>query len=360
MLGGIINYLPVPLQEPIFKSSYYLIAKIFYHFSSKAKKNIYLFSTRRGGSTLLGQMISANEGIRFIDQPLTAYAPHGVAGGLRKRVTEKYLPQKKYSQYTSLSGEDKGRLVEYIALLSDGKVSLNIWLEYKASQKKMFFYTDRVMLKLTGANAIIDWISGSFDCHVVYLIRHPVANALSIIKNNWTITASAYLEDKHFCEKYLSDEQITLGRDILESSDYFQQAILNWCLENLVPLNYSKQGFLMLTYEELVMCPEQVIDLLSKRFNLKDKNRMRHISTMPSYSSSLSENSTVKSIKKETGQEGRYENIINRWRDKVSMMESEKAENILKVFNLNVYSCDSSIPGKEYLHFPSCFMDKVS
>lgn len=359
MLGGIINRLPVALQKALYKISYFMIAMVFYHFRSKTKKDILLFSTRRGGSTLLGQIISANRGIRYIDQPLTTHAPPSVAGSLRKEITENYLPQKKYSQYPSLSKEDEEKIRKYITLLIEGRLSLGAWLEYKASRKKMLFYTDRVMLKITGSNAIINWVMANFDCHVVYLVRHPVANALSVMKNNWPITASAYLDDECFREKYLSEEQVEFGRNILESNDGFQQAILNWCLENLVPLNYSSHEFLTLTYEELVMCPELVIDLLSEQFDLEDKDRMLHVSAMPSFSTSLSENRTVKSIMSETSAEGKYRNILNRWQEKVSAAELRKAMDILKTFNIDVYTCDSSIPNEQYLHFPSSFMDKA-
>lgn len=359
LVGKIIGYFPVAVQKPVFKMGYFLISIIFYHFRNGKKKDVFLFSTRRSGSTLLGQIFSANNGVRNIDQPLSTHSPPGVAGALRGTVVERYLPEKPFSQYASLSKDESIMITDYINLMVRGKIHLNAWLEYKASRKKLFCYTDRVLLKLTDANAIIDWFVDNFNCHAIYLVRHPVANALSIVKNNWGITVSAYLDDDYFCKKYLSNEQIEFGQHILESGNSFQQALLNWCLENIVPLNYSNREFFTLTYEELIMCPDEVIPLLASRFSLNDVDRMVRVSAMPSFSTTLSESSTVKSIINESSAEGKYRNIVNRWNEKISEEDLQKSKDILKMFNINVYTCDSSIPAEQYLHFSSSFMERV-
>jgi len=359
MLKKSIQFLPVIVQKAIFKATYLLLSIFFHHYKDANKKDIFLFSTRRGGSTLLGQIISANKGVRNIDQPLTLYSPPGIGGLLRAEIVEKFLPKNKYSQYASVSPKEQDMIVNFIQLISDGALSLSLWLEYKASRKKQFFFTDRVMLKFTDCNAIIDWMTEQFKVHVIYLIRHPVANAKSIMKNNWTITASAYLDDEYFCKSYLTDEQVAFGRDILLSGDYFQQAILNWCLENLVPLNFSSHKYLTLTYEELVICPDEVISLISDKFDLTDKKRMLEVSRIPSYSTTLSENSTIKNIVNEIKPGDKYKNIINRWHSKITDKEASQVTQILNVFGIDIYTCKSSIPKSQYLHYPSSFLGKI-
>ena len=360
MFGSLIEKLPIDLQKKVYLTVRYLLSVLFRHSHSSTQKDILLFSTRRGGSTLLGQMLSANRGIRNIDQPLTLYAPNGIGGLLRSQLCKKYLPQMPYSQYVSLTPKEQKQLLSFMDLLISGELSLNPWLEYKASGKKYFCLTDRVMLKITDANAIIDWFVSNFDSHIIYLIRHPIPNALSITKNRWMITVPAYLDNKRFSEQYLNNNLRKISKKIMDSKNYFLQGILNWCVENVVPLKYSNSNFLTLSYEELVLSPMQIIQLLSERFNLNDTERMHKISGLPSYSTSLSDKRIIENIKKQFSMKEKYDRIISRWRQEILPEQEEQAMELLNAFGIEAYKFGSAIPHEHYLHFPDLLQNAIT
>src|SRR5512140_164395 len=74
--------------------------------------NLMLFSSRRGGSTHLAEVIAAEPGMRYVDQPFDLFRPASARGLIKAR----YLPPKAFSQFIDLT-EEEARLVErYIGL----------------------------------------------------------------------------------------------------------------------------------------------------------------------------------------------------------------------------------------------------
>ena len=305
----------------------------------------------------MGQVFTANRGIRNIDQPLTLFPPKGVAGTLSTSVKAKHLPNVYLSQFISLSRNDEEKLKRYINLVLSGKLSFNTWLEYKASNKKFFLFTDRTMLKITDANAIIDWFYDNFNCHVVYLVRHPIANALSIMKNKWGTTNSAYLSNDYFRSKYLNNEILKISEKIINTDDYFLNITLNWCLENIVPLKYSKKKFLFIYYEELVLAYPYVVQLISNYCDVNDEKEMLKIIDIPSNSSSLSEKKTVSIIGERLNKYNKFERLVARWRHEISESQERKAMELLDIFGINTYKFGSALPTTEFLHFSDLLQD---
>ena len=338
--------LPFSLQKSIYLTSGFMLSFVFYHRQS-SQKNILLFSTRRGGSTWLGQLVCANKGIRYIGQPLTAFTSGTAANQLSSKKKSRYLPTVDQFQYISLSKKAQTRLQSYAELLLKGKISLNTLAEYRLSSKKYWFFTDRIFLKITDANAMIDWFAKNFDCRIIYLMRHPIPNVLSIMKNKWEITSSTYLNNESFIEKYMDNDVLTFCWRIMESNDYFLQGILNWCLENLIPLKHSKSDFLTITYEELVLSPKPVVKMFSDYLNLSQTDRMYGAIDRPSASSVFSKKSTAKAISENLTIKDKYLKLIANWKNFVSRDQEKKAWEILNNFGLCAYSFGSALPDKK-------------
>lgn len=343
--------LPFSLQKSIYSTCGFMLSFVCYHLQS-FQKNILLFSTRRGGSTWLGQIICANKGIRYIDQPLTAFTSGAASNQLSSKKKSQYLPIVDQFQYISLSDKAYTQLQSYVELLLKGKLSINTLSEYRLSRKKYWFFTNRTLMKITGANAMIDWFAKNFDCRIIYLMRHPIPNVLSIMRNKWGITSSAYLNNESFIEQYMDNDILTFCQRIMESNDYFLQGILNWCLENLVPLKHSKSDFLTITYEELVLSPAPVVKMLSGHLKLSQTERMYGTIGRPSASIAFSRESTARAISDNLTIEDKYLKLIDNWKKFVSSDQQEKAWKILDKFGLCAYHFGASLPDRKYLHFP--------
>jgi len=307
----------------------------------------------------MGQIICANKGIRYIDQPFTTFKSKTVLGQISADKKSLYLPPLDQSQLISLSSSAEKQIASYMNLLLPGKISLNTPLEYSISKKYFGFLTNRTMIKITGASAMIDWFVYQFDCQVIYLIRHPIPNVLSIMRNKWGITASAYLNDQEFTDSYMDNDVLEFSWHIMKSDDFFLQGILNWCLENLVPLKFSNSKFLTITYEEMVLSPIQMVELLTKYLNVSHSEKMFHAVGKPSASSGFSEECTVKDIQSPQSRAERYEKIVARWEKSISEEKEKQAMGILDAFGIHAYCLGSSLPHKFFLHFPALLHEFV-
>jgi hypothetical protein len=159
--------------------------------------NILLFATRRGGSTFLMELISANRGIRSIDQPFEMTCAFPTAAQVAD------MPLFEDGQLTSLDERSATRLQSLTERIFAGEVVINapsrVW------RRDVERRSNRLVLKILDAKPLIGWFADTVPCDIVYLTRHPIPQAISCIRNGWTLTAAAYLRDERFVEANLSD-----------------------------------------------------------------------------------------------------------------------------------------------------------
>jgi hypothetical protein len=294
-------------------------------------KNILLFSSRRGGSTLLEQIVTCNRGFRSLDQPFDLFSPKTAAGKIKAR----FLPDMYWSQFISLNDSEECQVKRYMNLALSGQLRLLGGIE----QWDFPVLGHRTFMKILNASPLIDWFSQTFEVHICYLMRHPIPQALSVMQNKWGITADAYLKNQYFVESYLNPEQVNLAENILETGDYFEQAILNWVFENLIPLKYAKTNFPKIAYEDLVTDPVQVVTLLSRELDLPDVDRMAKEVMRPSRSAKFSSAANQKNLQRKSPQA-----IISSWVKKVTDGQINEVNKILSTFEITEYSSNSPIP----------------
>lgn len=291
-------------------------------------KNIALFATRRGGSTWLMEVVAVNRGIRYIDQPLGL---HRSAPGHIHR-----LPLRERSQFVSLEGEDEARVRAFVSALLDGSLAINApWEPWHPTFHRR---TDRVVLKILAAKPLIDWFDRTFNLHIVYSTRHPIPTALSILRNEWGLTAQAYLRDAHFAATYLDQPQLDFAWDVLRHGSPLQQHVLNWVLENLVPLRLLPQRphWLYVPYEQTVLDPDGTIALLAENLDLPDVDRMRK----QVHAASRSTRRLVSTYDPAEEARGR----LRAWRRHVSEEEEREAMALLERFEIDLYRRGEDVP----------------
>ena len=309
---------------------------LFNRYEQGDEKNICLFSTRRGGSTFLMELIAANRGIRFCDQPFSLKS--SLSGQIR------YLPIFDRSHVIFLDEDDEVMVRTYLEKIFSG--ALNVQAPWRFWRRDFDFLANRMVLKIVDAKGIIDWIDQNFSVDIVYSTRHPIPSALSVMRNQWELTASAYLRNREFVSAYLDSDQFDYAQSLLASGTLFQKHILNWCLENMIPLRLIAQRphWLYLSYEELTLKPDETIEELAKHLHLSDIERMRKKISKPSKSTrNLSTTDARAAIR-----EGSSGDIISSWRRELSRKDERMAFDILEQLNISIYQYGSDLPvGRE-------------
>jgi len=301
--------------------------------SGAVTNSIALFTSRRSGGTWISEMIGSQDGIRTLGQPLSIWQ-------IADSGAEIEIPVFDYGQLARLDRDERASLEAFLLRLLTGEVIVNApWRFWEPS----FTWTaDRLLLKITDANSIIDWFNQTFDLQVVYLIRHPIPQALSCIELGWGLTVKAYLRKRSFVDRYLSAEQENFAWDIVRVGTQREKFVLNWVLENLVPLRHtpSESSWIWISYEEAVTNPMRTIEKLADVLDLTDRMAMKE--TIQTSSRTMRRGSSAERALT-LGSRGRSA-LITRWKDVVDDREECKLMSILDRFDVHFYQYGSFSP----------------
>lgn len=301
---------------------------------SSMKRPIVIFSSRRGGSTLLAQVIGSERGVNVSDQPfdLWHYNPYA------NRMPNPYL-----STFIDLAPEDEKKLCGYCNDLFSGKI--RVYTRWNLFDPDYSFVINRMVFKVLSAKALIDWFAENFELDIVYQIRHPIAYALSIMRLNWGCTADAFLQSPFFRERFLDERKLSMCHRILKGDNELQKYVLEWGLDNLIPLSvFQNRPWTTLTYEELVARPQQSCELLAARLKLSDPIRMAKRLSHPSVSTTHSSRSDISELTPVS--------LLARWMDRVDSSLAQDAMAMLdELLGIHVYTWDNPFPDVSVCNF---------
>ena len=205
--------------------------------------NIALIAAVRGGSTLVGEMLAAQKGMWFFDEP---FALRNMKWpGKQIQFSQEKVDES--SRFFALAQAEEEEIRRYVGLLNQGAVRT------RGTARRTHFplRADRACLKILRGAWLID-IFAEMGMQNLFLIRHPAAQALSVMRLNWQCAASIYFEKPEFLAQYFSNAQIEYANKILAEGSNFQKAILSWICDVIYPLRYSKQVSCQLFYEHLI------------------------------------------------------------------------------------------------------------
>lgn len=304
------------------------------HLYRLSEKPIVIFANRRGGSTLLMEMLASQPGMDFVNEPLNLwrYPPYF-----------NRLSHPPRGRFISLSQEDAMQVRSYFEDLLTGCIkAFNAWNPFHPTWS---FRVNRLVVKLLGANTLIDWLVKELDIEVLYLLRHPVPVALSCLRLNWGNDAEAYLQNPWFREQILGPERARFADEVLVRGTPPQKFVLEWCLENLYPLQvHRNRPWLVLTYEEVISRPKQVSELICSRFRLPDPARMAHMVGQSSRTTFFTD--SREAIAKQGPQA-----MLDRWLKRVSQEELRAVQEILDTLGIRAYQAFSPHPSENLCHF---------
>ena len=286
--------------------------------------NIALFATRRGGSTWLMEIIAANSGIKYINQPLSVETVGLTAAQFRR------MPFA-MGELVALDDTSEERLRTYLEAVLSGELPVNAPTRFW--RRDFRFRTNRLVLKCVAGKPVIDWIATNFELNIVYLTRHPIPQALSCMRNSWRLHLAGFLDSNAFCSMHLGDA-LGFCNDIASDGSELDRYVLNWALENVVPARLlpERPEWLHVRYEDTVVSPEAVIEKVADRLGLADLDAMRARIDVPSLSSAISTDVARRKIVA-----GDRESLAFGWRNDVSDDDVRSAMRILERLGIDLY-----------------------
>lgn len=286
--------------------------------------NVLLFSTPRSGSTWLMELIWTQPGFKYCNQPLSLFNPH-----VRRHLG--------IDRWEALYEESSVPTFErYFADIFAGRVRFANPNPLRGHYRPV---TRRIVVKeIHGLADRIAWFGSTFDARIVYLLRHPIAVAIS---SERFPLLGAFLETSY--REHFSGEQLILADRIASLGSHLEQGVLSWCLQNAVPLRASTDDWAVVTYEQMVVEPEPVITELARTLSLPAPDRMRAALTVPSVNVKIKSSEETQHLLYETAAERRPD-LVDKWRRRVDASDEARAMEIVEVFGIDTYTAGDVFP----------------
>ena len=290
--------------------------------------DIYLFATPRGGSTWLMELIWSQPGLKYCSEPLNIRNPR----------VEQCLGLHSWAQlYSAAASEHYQR---YFSQIAAGQIR---FLNPNPFRRHSRLWTNRIVFKIIHAgHDRMELFEQRLGGRILYVLRHPIAVGLSR-------EVLPMLDDFLVSElrDAFSAEQVRLAEKIIGGGSQLERGVLAWCLQNAIPLKNLRPSWLVVTYEQLIVQPEVVIEQICRRLDLPQPQRMLRALAIPSAVIGKSDAATQELLKKSARGTGR-ERLIEKWRDRVSDREEAELMDILSVFGLDIYRQGSHLPDERF------------
>jgi len=297
------------------------------------KKPVIILASRRGGSTLVSNIISSQRGVWLANEPFAVFPSHP-AYELKKQI----LPHKEHSQFFDLSDSELQKFQSYVSGL------LNI--KYRSlgtcAKTKFPLISDRVCLKILNTPWMLEWFIENIDAHLVFFTRHPGGQAVSVIRQGWDFPVKAYFNTPSTLTKIFSDKQISLGFDVLKRNNIWEVAILDWIVCTYHGRTSQNSKLIKTTYEDIIVKPESFInEIMVSKFGFLEIQEMYEVLKVPSMSSKMCTKSTIDAI-----QNNNKYSLLTLWRKNIDDEKLRIAQNLLEAFNVYTYSMYEDMPLK--------------
>jgi hypothetical protein len=299
-----------------------------------AKKNIFLFSTPRSGSTWLMEILSSQPGTKYYDEPFNIRRDNVIKAGL-------------FKDYASLmpEGGQESEILKFLERLRNNHFS---FMNPPPFRKNHWFLTSRIVFKIHELEHMIGRIQRYFDAHVVYLLRHPIPTTLSRFQ---LPRIDMFVSSSYYRERFLAKEQHSESVKLLRDGSQFQRGILSWCFENLVLLQPADDAdWTVVTYEELVLNTAKWCDRLCRDLDMTNRKRMLASAGEPSANINLSDADTQRIVTDSDNFDSKR-SLVTKWAPRVTEEQLDQAYEILALFGFDAYPRGSFVAADRYLKF---------
>ncbi|MDX2245486.1 MAG: sulfotransferase [Bacteroidia bacterium] len=285
------------------------------------EKNVFLFSTPRSGSTWLTEIIAAQPGFKMVKEPFN----------LRNPVVSDSLGLHEWEEIFDPKSRDK--IYRYVHQFLKGKDTDLRWKRPAPFSDLWHLRTNRIIFKILFAGEdYIGWFQEKFDGQIVYLLRHPIPVSFSRSKSP---RLESFLNSEF--RNNLNSEELRFAKKIQTSGSDYERAVLDWTLQNLMPLRQMQPDWLLISYEQLVLESEKMVGYMVSKLGFKDPDQMLSRINKASASSRKSEKESQSILLDPEQIKKNRRWLIEKWKAKVSPEEEKRTFEILEAFGVDHY-----------------------
>ncbi|MEM9006736.1 MAG: sulfotransferase [Cyanobacteria bacterium P01_F01_bin.86] len=292
-------------------------------YSSDYRDAVFLAGVSRSGTTWLSDVLNYKNQYRYMFEP---FYPKEV------ELCQNLDPK----QYLAEDSKDE-KFLEIANQVLSGNVR-----SYWADRFNAKSVSNRRLIKAIRANLFLKWLHKNFpELPIIFLIRHPVAVAVSKVKLDWQRSLDKYLRQADLMNDFLypfKDEIVRSEEQYKQSGNTFENHIFSWCIENYVPLKQFRPDEMHIVfYENCCTDPESETRRL---FSYLGQNYDESILDKINSASKLSRKDSAINTGK---------NLVSSWQKHVTDVQMKRAIEILELFNLNQIYSSEPMPCKENL-----------
>ena len=308
------------------------------------KKSVIISGSGRGGTTWVLDSLAEANNMRTVFEPL-----HPIGVPSASKFSHRYIPEDESNLELErffnkvLSGEMRSIWANYrirpdrfnplrnspITVYLHSKKSIQLLKKYALKS-----HLSGQVVKFIRANLMLPWIAKHYDCPTVLVIRHPCA----VIASRLKLSSADWGADKALA-RYREDKMIydlignRFGVDLSQSMSTAEALCTVWCIENVLPLEWSSDsGYAVVSYEKLMVNPAEEWQKLVDYLGL-DKVPDSDLLGSPSQQSS---------------QDMRHQNFtsehIERWKKNLDAKTIDDIASTLDKFGSTIYSVDDALP----------------
>lgn len=296
------------------------------------RENVLLVSSPRSGSTWLTELIHTQGGFQWCREPFN----------IRNKFIRDTLG---IDSWSNIYDDNSNVIIdEYLMGIASGKLKRKEYKYPKLFSRFWRFKTDRTVFKiLHGCEHRVNHLSELLNAKIIFLIRHPIP--VTISREEYP-RLNAFI-DSDF-SKLLTEDELKYSKSIIEHGSVYEKGMLDWCLQNVVLLRAKNDNWVFLTYEQLVLEPEKIINIICEQFNFAHPERMLKTIHKPSGSTGKSVKKTQEFFEDAQKRRENSEWLIKKWKAKISDSEEEKLMKVLNVFNIDIYKTGFFEPDNRY------------
>lgn len=291
------------------------------------RPHIFLFSSPRSGSTWLMELIYTQPGFRWSNEPFN----------IRKDPIREHLNVNDWHELYDEGAEEKIR--PYIEKITNGKLGDPRIAHTRHFSKDYRYLTHRVVFKILHAGEDrMNWFKETFNGRIVLLLRHPIP--VSVSRENYPRLMTFINSDYR---RFFTREQLDEAKKIAANGDKLQQGVLDWCLQNAVPLQHKTPDWAIVTYEQLVLEPSAVIQHLTEKLDFEHPEYIIKRLEIPSGSTTKSDAQTQSMLQNSQDANTKMW-LVEKWRKKVTEEQERQVMSLLELFQIDVYKAGSALP----------------
>ncbi len=198
--------------------------------------------------------------------------------------------------------------------------------------------THRIVFKMIhGCEHRLNWFADTFNGRIIYLIRHPIAVAIS---REAYPTLLPMLRTE-YADRF-SATQLAEAERILRHGDKLECGVLSWCLQTSVPLRDTRPDWVVVSYEQMVVEPAKIVTHVCALLDLPYPERMLRWIDKPSHVKYKSDKATQQVLESRDAEQRHW--LVRKWREKVSPEQEKRLMAILEVFEIDAYRAGDFMP----------------